>query len=95
MIVKSIENSTMYNMQELLLQFVELILIKLVSSIFSINLSINLFLHNSHGLNYLQFSRSRDSLKSQFLSHSHLQLLRFQIYHLSHIPLSINSLHSH
>ena len=34
-------------------------------------------------------------LKSQFLSHSYSQLLRFQIYPLSHIPLSINSLHSH
>ena len=29
------------------------------------------------------------------LSHSHSQLLRFQINSLSHIPLSINSLHSH
>ena len=32
---------------------------------------------------------------SQFLSHSHSQLLGFQINPLSHIPLSINSLHSH
>ena len=49
MIVKSIENNKIYIIQELLLHFVELILIKLVSSIFSlhssINLSINLFLH--------------------------------------------------
>ena len=29
------------------------------------------------------------------LSHSHSQLLGFQIYHLSHTPLSINYLHSH
>ena len=81
----------MYNMQELLLHFVELILIKLVSSIFSlhssISLSINLFLH-------LQFSQSKYSPKSHDLLHLHLQLLGFQIYHLSDIPLSINSLHS-
>ena len=39
---KNIENNTMYNMQELLLHFVELMLIKLVSSIFSLHSSINL-----------------------------------------------------
>ena len=53
MAVKNIENNTIYNIQELLLHFTELILIKLVSSIFSlhsfITLSTNLFLH-------LQFS---------------------------------------
>ena len=32
---------------------------------------------------------------SHDLSHSHLQLLGFQINPLSHLPLSINSLHSH
>ena len=32
---------------------------------------------------------------SHDLSHSHLQSLGFQIKSLSHIPLSINSLHSH
>ena len=32
---------------------------------------------------------------SQDLSHSHSQLLGFQISPLSHTPLSINSLHSH
>ena len=50
---KKYRNNTMYNIQELLLHFVELMLIRLVSSIFllhsSINLSANLFLH-------LQFS---------------------------------------
>ena len=54
----------------------------------SINLSTNFFLH-------LQFSQSKYSLKSQFLSHSHSQLLGFQINPLLHIPLSINSLHLH
>ena len=49
----------------------------------SINLSTNFFLH-------LKFSWSKYSLKSHFLSHSHSQLLGFQIN-----PLSINSLHSH
>ena len=81
----------MYNIQELLLHFVELILTKLVCSIFSlqssINLSTNLFLH-------LQFSLPKYSPKLHDLSHSHLQLLGFQIYPLLHIPLSINSLHS-
>ena len=32
---------------------------------------------------------------SHNLSHSYSQLLGFQIYPLTHIPLSINSLHSH
>ena len=32
---------------------------------------------------------------SDYLSHSHSQLLGFQINSLSHIPLSINSLHLH
>ena len=32
---------------------------------------------------------------SNDLSHSHSQLLGFQINSLSYIPLSINSLHSH
>ena len=79
-------------MQELLLYFVELILTKLVSSIFSLKssiyLSTNLFLH-------LQFLLSKYSPKSQVLSFSHLQLLGFQICPLLHIPLSINYLHSH
>ena len=87
MIIKNIENNTIYIIQELLLHFVELILIKLVSSIFSlhssINLSISLFLH-------LQFFWSKCSPKSKDLSDSHLQFLGLQIY-----PLSINSLHSH
>ena len=92
MIVKSIENNIMYNMQESLLHFVELILIKLSSSIFSlhssISLSTNLFLH-------LQFSQSKYSPKLHDISHSRLQLLGFHIYPLSHITLSINYLHSH
>ena len=53
LIVKNIENKTMYNMQELCLHFMELILIEVVSLILSlhssINLTTNLFLH-------LQFS---------------------------------------
>ena len=32
---------------------------------------------------------------SHDLSHSHSQLLGFQVYPLSHTPLLINSLHSH
>ena len=52
------------------------------------NLSTNFFLH-------LQFSKFKYSPTSHALSHSHTQLLGFQISPLSHTPLSINSLHSH
>ena len=54
----------------------------------STNLSTNFFLH-------LQFLQSKYSSISHALSHSHSQLLGFQINPLSHTPLSINSLHSH
>ena len=93
-IVKNNENNTMYNMPELLLHFAELMLIKLVSSIFLLHSSINL---STYLLLHLQFSQSKYSPKSHDLSHSHLLLglLGFQICPLSHIPLSINSLHSH
>ena len=61
-------------------------------STFSVHLSIssstNFFLH-------LQFPWSKYSPTSHDLSHSHSQLLGFQINPLSHPPLSINSLHSH
>ena len=39
--------------------------------------------------------QSKFSLTLHTLSHSHSQLLGFQINPLSHTPLSINSLHSH
>ena len=86
----------MYTLQELYLFLfsfsARVILANFTSSIVSvyssINLSTNFFLH-------LQFSYSKYSLKSQFLSHSHSQLLGFQTNHLLHIPLPINSLHSH
>ena len=62
------------------------------SSIVSVHLSIidstNFFLH-------LQYLLSKYSPISQDLSHSHSQLLGFQINPLLHTPLSINSLHSH
>ena len=41
-IVKNNENNTMYNMPELLLHFAELMLIKLVSSIFLLHSSTNI-----------------------------------------------------
>ena len=70
----------------------EVISNSLISSTFSVysstNLSTNLFL-------YLQFWLSKYSLKSDGLSHSHSQLLGFQIDPLSHAPLSINSLLSY
>ena len=66
---------------------VEVILANFTSSTFSVhsstNLSTNFFLH-------LQFSKSKYSPTSHDLSHSHSQLLGFQID-----PLSINSLHLH
>ena len=54
----------------------------------SINRATNFFLH-------LKFLKSKYSLKLQALSHGYSQLLEFQAFPLSHIPLSINSLHSH
>ena len=101
LIVKIIENNAMYSVQEHHLylfsssvecNFVKVMLASFVFSIFSvpssINLSTNSFLH-------LQFSQSKYSPASHDLSHSHSQLLGFQINPLSHIPLSSNSLHSH
>ena len=55
---------------------------------FSTNLSTNHFLH-------LQFSQSKYSQTSHGLSHSHSQLLGFQINPISHTSLSIIFLHSH
>ena len=91
LIVKNIQNNTMYTMQKLHLS-------SLLSSIFtfssisslhsSINLSINLVLH-------LQFLYCKYSPKSHDLSHSNLKLQGFQIYPLLHVPFSINYLHSH
>ena len=86
----------MYSVQELclcLFSFLaEVISTSVVSSIFSVhsstNLSTNLFLH-------LQFSKSKYSPTSHDLSHSHSQLLGFQINPLLHMLLSTNSLHSH
>ena len=43
----------------------------------------------------LQFSLYKYSLALYNLSHSHLQILGFQINPSSHLPFSINSLHSH
>ena len=53
----------------------------------STSLSTNFFLH-------LQFPLSKYSPTSHDLSHSHSQLLGFQINPLLHTPLSINYLHS-
>ena len=101
LIVKSTKIKTLYSMQELHLclfsssaecNSVEVILASFISSTFSVHssthLSTNFFLH-------LQFLQSKYSPISHDLSHSHLQLLGFQINPLSHTPLSINSQHSH
>ena len=96
LIVKSIENNTIYSVQELhlyLFSFLDKVILasftsSTVSAHSSTNLSTNIFLH-------LQFSQSKYSLTSHALSHSHSQLLVFEIKPLSHPPLSTNSLHSH
>ena len=87
LIVRIIENNTMYSVQELhlclFLFLAESFSTSLVSSIFSVHsstrLSTNFFLH-------LQLSQSKYSPISHDLSQSHLQLLGFQINPLSHTP---------
>ena len=97
--VKIIENNTMYSVQELCLHLflmklhsIEFVSASLVSSIFSVHSSTNLFTNFSL---HVQFLQSKYSLKSQDLQHQHSQLLGFQINPLSHAPLSINSLQFH
>ena len=94
-IVKSTENHTMWSVQEHLHIFscsAKVILAIFTSSKFlvhsSTNLSTNLFLH-------LQFSLSKYSPTLHDLSHSHSQLLGFQINSSSQLLLTINSLHLH
>ena len=104
LIVKIIENNIMNSVQELNLcifsvecysierSSAEVISAIFTSSVFSVHSSTNLstifFLH-------LQFSQSKYSPTPHDLSHSHSQLLGFQIDPLSHVLLSINSLYSH
>ena len=92
LIIKIIENKKMYNMQELCLDFVELILTKLVSSTISLHSSTNLSTCLFYTCNFYYPNTQQTS---HDLSQSHSQLLGFQIYLLSHKPLSINFLHSH
>ena len=86
LIVKNIENNTMYSMQELnvfLCSFLLAIFTSLAVSVhFSISLSANCFLH-------LKFLYSSYSPTSHDLLHSHSQLVGFQINSLLHTPLSI------
>ena len=94
--VKIIENNTMFSMQKrhlyLFSPSAKVISAIFTLSIFSVhtstNLSTNFFLH-------LQSSYYKYSPTSHDLSHSHSQLLGFQIDPLSHTPLSVNYLHSH
>ena len=92
LIVKIIENNTMYNVLKLhlcLFSFsAKVIFASFTSSLVSVHYSTNSFLH-------LQLSQSKYSATSYDLSHSHSQLFGFQIKLLSHKPLSINSLYSH
>ena len=86
----------MYSAQELhpplLLCLAKAILAIFTSSTFSVHSSISL---SANFFPHLQFSESKYSPTSQNLSHSHSQLLGFQIYPLSPTPLSYYSLHSH
>ena len=84
-IVKIIENNTVYITQELhlwLFSFsvecnsIEVISAIFASSIFSVHFSISL---STNLLLHLQFSQSKYSATSHDLSHSHSQLLGFQI----------------
>ena len=90
-IVKIIQNNTMYSVQELhfcifLTDLHSAIFTSLTVSVYSsISLLNNFFLH-------LQFSQSKYSPTSHYLSHP--QLVEFQINSLLHTPLPINSLHS-
>ena len=94
--VKNIKNNAIYSVRDLhvcLFSFSAEVIwacfnFSTVSVHSSTNSSTNFFLH-------LQFSYSKYSPTSHDLSHSHSQLLGFQINPLSHTPLSINSLHSH
>ena len=94
--VKIIENNIMYSVQERHLPTLsfsaEVTLVSFISSTVSVYSSTNLSTIFSL---HLQFSQSKYSPTSHDLSHSYSQLLRFQINPLSHIPLTINSLHSH
>ena len=87
--------NTIYTLKELYLfsfSFSGVILPNFTSSIVSAHLLIKL---SNNFFVYLQFSQSKYSPILQVLSHLHSQLLGFQINPLSHIPLSINYLHSH
>ena len=96
-IVKSIDNNTIYTVQKLYLCFFlvfrqayfgQFHFFNSFSTVHSsTNLSNIFFLH-------LQFSQSKYSPTSHDLSHPHLQLPGFQINPLSHSHLSINYLHS-
>ena len=89
LIVKFIDNNAIHSMQELhLCIFLAIFTFSTVSVHSSANLSTSLFLH-------LQFSQPKFSPASHYLSHSHSQLLGFQIYSSPHTHLSINSLYSH
>ena len=95
LIVKIIENNTMYSMHGLLLCLfsflAEVILASFTSSTVSVysstNLSTNFFCTYNFQSKYLPTSHD--------LSHSHSQLLAFQINPLSHTPSSTNPLHLH
>ena len=91
LLVKIIENNTMYSVQELHLFLCSFSPAIFTSWIFSVHSSTNL---PTHFFLYLQCSKSKCSPTSHDLSHSHLQLLEFQIQ-LYHIHLYQSTLCIH
>ena len=83
LIIKIIENNTMYSAQGLHLRML-LFLAKIIPAIFT---SPSLSLHSSTSLLTSFFLHVQFSLTSHDLSNSHSRLLGFQIDPLSHTPL--------
>ena len=80
----------MYNVQELHSFLCSFLLLQQFQHI--LELIYQLIFSSTYNLNPIQ---SKYSPISHDLSHSNSQLLEFQIYPLSHTPLSVNFLHSH
>ena len=97
LIMRNMANNTMYIVQEFhvfVFNGIAFTVLKIISSpsIFSLHSSTSLlttlFLH-------LQYLWSKYCFMSHGSSHSHSQLIGLKINYLSHIPFSINYLHSH
>ena len=95
LIMKNMTNNIMYILQEVhtcLWSFRVALWIISFLLIFSLHFLADLLINS---FRHLQFLLSKYCLMSHDLSHSHSHILGFQISSLSHLPLSINSLHQH